>query len=339
MTKSERDRHVKAVRVLTRWHFGRTRRRQAKKAPARDARTSRHWGWHENVVGIGVSWKQVNGKRHRDVPCVTFFVLRKEPKRRLLPRERIPECLELEGLDNGVLTDIVEMPGRFVAHAPRVRPIKPRSEVGHIRGGRGTLGPLVRKEGGTSVLALSCSHVLARSGNVADFGKQIEQPVGDEVTDVVGTLTDFSVIRSGVIVTADVALAILSVPTNPAVIGSGIVPDAFSMKKAAEFDEGTRTVLLGQVTNGARGEVVAFASTWDIDEMPFVNGLVQFSGLVAYRTRCAKGDSGGLVMSGKAGEESTILGLHTAGRSDGQMGLFQPIGPIMSRFKLRLVTE
>ena len=70
--------------------------------------------------------------------------------------------------------------------------------------------------------------------------------------------------------------------------------------------------------------------------MPFVAGHVEFSGLVAYKTRSAKGDSGGLVMSGEPGEQSTVIGIHTAGRSDGKMGLFQPIGPIMAKFGLEL---
>jgi hypothetical protein len=67
-----------------------------------------------------------------------------------------------------------------------------------------------------------------------------------------------------------------------------------------------------------------------------VNGHVEFSGLVAYETRSAKGDSGGPVMSRQPGEEGVVLGLHTAGRSDGKLGLFQPIGPIMKRFNLVL---
>lgn len=207
-----------------------------------------------------------------------------------------------------------------------------------MRGGRGTLGPIVLQEGSATPLALSCSHVIARSGAVLDFGKNIEQPVNDDASSVVGALVDFTKLRSGTLVTFDVAFAALTVPVDPGVLGTTIVPRTASGQEAKAFKEGTKTVLFGQKSQGVRGEVEAFQSTWDIGEMPFVDGPVQFSGLVAYRTRSAKGDSGGLVMSGEPGQESHVLGLHTAGRSDGQMGLFQPIGPILSKFHLKLFT-
>lgn len=288
------------------------------------------------MVGIGVSRKRESGRRSADAACVTFYVLRKEPKHRLLRRERIPECLEFDSVDGDILTDVVELPGRFVAHAPRHRPIRPGAEVGHVRGGRGTLGAVVLQGTSTQPLALSCSHVLARSGKIEEFGRQIEQPVGDNASDVVGSLRDFTVLRSGSLATADVALATLTVDAVPAIVGSEVIPDQASDMQAKDFRVGMKTVLIGSVSPGARGEVEAFESTFDIDEMPFVTGPVQFSGLVAYRSRCAKGDSGGLVMSGDPAQRSLVLGLHTAGRADGKLGLFQPIGPIMSKFNLRL---
>ena len=66
------------------------------------------------------------GKQRTNATCVTFFVLRKEPKYRLLERERIPESLDFDSVDSSILTDVVEVPGRFVAHAPRVRPVLSR---------------------------------------------------------------------------------------------------------------------------------------------------------------------------------------------------------------------
>jgi hypothetical protein len=327
---------VRAVRALTRFHYAVGRRRKFTRPAARDRRASTSWGWHENVIGMGVSLKREAGQRKADALCVTFYVLRKEPKRRLLGRERIPERLEFESVDGAVLTDVVEVPGRLVAHAPHLRPVQPGAEVGHMRGGRGTLGPLVVQGAGNDPLALSCSHVLARSGRIDDFGKQIEQPVGDSAGDVVGTLIDFTVLKPKTLTTADVAIASLSVAAEPAIAGHQLVPASASAKQAKDFKVGTKTILFGAVTVGARGEVEAFESTFDIDEMPFVSGPIHFSGLVAYRGRCAKGDSGGLIMSGEPEEKSLVLGLHTAGRSDGKLGLFQPLGPIMTRFNLRL---
>jgi hypothetical protein len=328
---------VRAVRALTRFHYAGAERRKFSRLAARDKKWSAPWGWHENVVGIGVSWKSVLRAIVPNEYCVTFFVLRKEPKRRLLLRERIPELLDLDTGSGSVTTDIVQVPGRCVAHS-RVRPLKARAEIGHARGGLGTLGLIVRKQGTATPLALSCSHVIARSGALVDFGKSVHQPVGD-IGETIGTLTDdFSKLRSGTLATSDVALARLDVPVSTGIVGSTVVPRTFAPEAAKDFVVGRKTLLFGSRTQQARGRVVAFESTWDIAEMPFVTGHVEFSGLVAYETASVKGDSGGVVMSGQAGEESLVLGIHTAGRSDGKLGLFQPIGPIMSRLGLELVS-
>ena len=330
--------HVQAVGALTRFHCAGAHRRRFSRQALRDRRRSAAWGWHENIVGMGVSWKRVLDAMVPDEFCVTFFVLRKEPTRRLLGRERIPKRLNVDSIEASVLTDVVELPGRCVAHGPRVRPLQSRAEVGHARGGLGTLGLIVRKQGTAgSNLALSCSHVLARSGALADFGRSIEQPTGD-VGETVGSLTDdFSTLRSGTLATFDIALARLTVPATTGILGSTIVPKAISAKTAKDFRPGERTVLFGTVSNAVEGRVAAFASTFDIAEMPFMTGHLEFSGLVAYETRSAKGDSGGVVMSGEPGQESTVLGIHTAGRTDGTLGLFQPIAPIMRKFDLEVV--
>ena len=266
---------------------------------------------------------------------MTFFVLRKEPKKRLLQRQRIPERLELESADAIVTTDVVQLPGRCVAHAGPT--LKSRMEMGHARGGLGTLGLIVRKIGTTSALALSCSHAIARAGDLLDFGKSVVHPAGSAGA-TVGSLTDdVSTLRSGTLATFDVALARLSSPAVAGIVGSTVLPKQCSTKGAKDFKPGTKTVLFGAVSGEQRGEVDNFQSTFDIAEMPFVAGHVEFSGLVAYKTRSAKGDSGGLVMSGEPGEQSTVIGIHTAGRSDGKLGLFQPIGPIMAKFGLELM--
>lgn len=339
MTNHDHLPGVRAVRALTRFHYAGAERRTFTRDAARDRRASASWGWHENVVGIGVGWKRVDGARITDAFCVTFFVLRKEPVRRLLRRQRIPSRLAFESAEANVMTDVVEVPGRCVAHAgTRVRPVRPGAEIGHSRGGRGTLGLIVRRIGTQAPLALSCSHVIARSGALADFGRSIEQPVGDLGAEIVGVLTDdVTILRSGTLATADVALARLTVDAKSGVVGSMVIPRTVSTKPAGEFAVGTRTRLFGAVTPDATGRIAAVQSTWDIAEMPFVNGHVEFSDLVAYETRSAKGDSGGLVMSGEPGEESVVFGIHTAGREDGKLGLFQPIGPLMKRFNLELV--
>lgn len=337
MANDARQAGVRAARALTRFHFAGAKRRAFSRLAARERKRSSSWGWHENIVGIGVSWKRVNGVMVPGAFCLTFFVLRKEPATRLLLRQRIPATLDLESASTSIPTDVVPVPGRCVAHAGLVRPVRSRAEVGHARGGLGTLGLVVRKIGTTSPLALSCSHVIARSGALADFGRNIEQPVG-EFGQTIGRLTDdFSTLRSDALATADVALARVNVDTATGIVGSTVVPRTISPHAAKDFTIGRKTVLFGGVTAEARGTIAAFESTWDIAEVPFVTGHVEFSGLVAYETRSVKGDSGGVVMSGQPEEDSLVLGIHTAGRSDGKLGLFQPIGPIMRRFGLELM--
>src|SRR5262245_36142784 len=98
---------VRVVKALTRFHFAGAHRRTFSRAAARDRRRSAPWGWHENVIGIGMSWKCVNGKMLEDACCVTFYVLRKEPKRRLLSKQRIPSTLEIDSVSASVHTDVV----------------------------------------------------------------------------------------------------------------------------------------------------------------------------------------------------------------------------------------
>jgi hypothetical protein len=329
--------YARALRALTRFHCAGAHRRTFSRQAQRDRRRSAAWGWHDNVIGMGGSWKRVHGKTVTEEFAVTFFVLRKEPAGRLLRRERIPARLDVDSVEASVLTDVVELPGRCVAHGKRIRPLQSCAEVGHAGGGLGTLGLIVRKRGTSGPdLALSCSHVMALSGALADSGKSVEQPTGDN-RETVGSLTaDFSTLRSGTLATFDVALAALTAQTAPGIVGSAVVPKTISPKAAKDFRLGERTVLFGVHSGRVEGRVAAFESTFDIARMPFVNGHVEFSGLVAYETRSAKGDSGGVVMSGEPGQESMVLGIHTAGRSDGKLGLFQPIAPIMAKFGLEL---
>jgi hypothetical protein len=329
-----------AVQALSRMQMLPWRRRSGKNAAAwrRDRQRIGNWGWRDNIVGLGVGVKQVDGKRTKGPECVTLFVRQKFPASRLSTRERIPEWLELDCGDGRVLTDVIPIGSRPVAHATRIRPVRPGAEIGHSRGGRGTLGPIVRRVGRNEKLALSCSHVLALSGRLFEGILDIEQPVtdgSDNTDDLVGKLLDgFSVLRSGPSATNrdDVAMATLTVTAAPALLATGVAP--LTASSLSRFPVGTRTRLQGAVTQDAPGRVLAHGATFTIGEMPFVNGEVPFTGLIAYETRCARGDSGAAVMQDGTRE---VLGLHTAGIAEERFGLFQPIGPILQRLGLELV--
>jgi hypothetical protein len=329
-----------AVNALSRMQVLPWRRRSGKNASAmrRDRKRTSGWGWRDNIIGVGVGVKQTGGKRTKDADCVTLFVRQKLPPSRLRRSELVPEWLELESGHGRVLTDLIALGSRPVAHAARVRPLQPGAEIGHSRGGRGTLGPIVRRIGRNEKLALSCSHVLALSGRLFDGIVDIEQPVtdgSDNTNDLVGRVLDgFSVLKSGSSASNrdDVAIAKLSVTADPALLTTGTTP--LTASTLSRFPVGTRTRLQGVVTTDAPGRVLAHGATFTIGEMPFVNGEVPFTGLIAYETRCARGDSGAAVMQDGTQE---VLGLHTAGIAEERFGLFQPIGPILARLGLELV--
>jgi hypothetical protein len=325
---------VKAVRALTRLQYGRRSRGTAGRAAQRDRRLSRDWGWPDNIVGIGASRKQVGGEVLHGTPTVTIFVRRKRPRERLAASERVPELLHLATVGVDVVTDVVEIGSVPQAHAPIVRPLRPGCGGAHFLGEEGTLGLIVTQNGRPDPLILSCSHVLARSG-LAGEGDVIEQPLGAAgITDAVAELTSvFTTLSTAGVNTEDIALArILDViPRSNILLQSNAAVTSVSPLRADQFTAGTPTRLLGLMSPDARGNTITSESSFRVRDMPGV-GDVRFTGLVAYRTECAGGDSGALVVSEDA---TTALGLHLAGTPTG-LGLFLPLGPVFENHGLAL---
>lgn len=329
-----------AVNTLSRMQILPWRQRPGKASAAvrRDRRRTRDWGWRNNIVGLGVGIKRAGGRQLKGRHCVTLFVRQKLPLSRLGEHEQIPEWLELDSGRGGVLTDVIPLGSRPVAQGARIRPLQPGVEIGHSRGGRGTLGPIVRRIGRDEKLALSCSHVLALSGRLFDGIRDIEQPVTDgtdNTDDLVALLLEgYSVLRSGPSASNrdDIALAALTAAADSRLLATGVAP--LTASPLTRFPVGTRTRLHGAVTDNAPGRVLAHGATFTIGEMPFVNGDVPFTGLIAYETRCARGDSGAAVLEDGT---QTVLGIHTAGIAEERFGLFQPIAPTLERFGLELV--
>jgi hypothetical protein len=230
-----------------------------------------------------------------------------------------------------ITTDVVEVGDGFVLHSPDgvVVPLQPGAPLGHFRGIEGTLGVFVRKQGRADLFLLSCSHVLALSGD-GRVGDPIEQPLvlDEDLDHVVGTLSSgFTVLDANGINTEDFALARVDVSMLSTPLGTAISPTRVSPLDATQFEQGTLTVLRGAISNGAVGAVRGFAST-------FLLGGFTFDGLVLYRSTCHAGDSGAAVMS--ADDESTLLGIHVGGNTRERLGLFQPAGPLFSRHNLTL---
>jgi hypothetical protein len=154
----------------------------------------------------------------------------------------------------------------------------------------------------------------------------------------VGALDSFSTIfPKNTHNTEDFALAALTVAATPAMFGTGTIIQSASQLTAAQFKEGLRTQRSSLAGSGLnrQGTVRAFQSTWNVDHMPFVGNTI-FADVVAYDTPNADGDSGAAVLNA-AGTE--VLGIHFAGSPSDKLGLFLPIGPILQRHNLELVTE
>jgi hypothetical protein len=309
--------------------------KQLSKARQKDYRATAKWGWNSNIRGIGVGEKHVNGERVAGVPCLTIYLRSKLPQHRIPPSERIPHRLRLAATGEEVVTDILQMKGPITAHAASM--VQPGVEVAHKLGDRGTLGLLVRKSGSPQVLALSCSHVLARSGVGSSAGDLVEHPLdvfADPEVNRFGLLTDdFTRLNAGSDISEDMALASVAVNWLPALLDTAVVVLSVADSRPG-FQSGTTTLLNGIRTKEAHGEIINGTWSGTIHDVPFA-GDVDFTNLVSYRTDCQPGDSGAAVM--QDGEQSA-LGLHVGGSPQDKIGVFMPLWPLFDRLKLKLVT-
>jgi hypothetical protein len=172
----------------------------------------------DNVVGVGVGFKEVDGVLTDEV-AVTVNVVQKVPTAQLTPDDLVPRQID------GVKTDVVET-GRFLAGqslppegaAPpgdmdastppvilqvestrgRWRPIIPPGvSMGHYAITAGTFGCLVRR--GSQIFVLSNNHVLANvnSGQPGDAVLQPGRYDGGTENDRVAVLAEYVPIDFG----------------------------------------------------------------------------------------------------------------------------------------------
>ena len=326
-----------AVRLFSELFYGKSKRAKAlSKARQRDRRQAQRWGWRAHIRGIGAGIKLTNRQSVEGVRCLTIYVRRKLPERRIPAEERIPKKLGLASLGIDVLTDVVELRGRIIAHAASL--IQPGNEVGHQFGEPGTLGLLVRKGASPDVLALGCSHVLARSGVEAAENDLVEHPLdlnADPELNRFGQLTeDFTRLSRDEKTSEDFALAKVEVRWVPALADSGAVVSGI-VGSGADIAEGTATLMNGVKTKDAHGAILNNNWSGTFSDVPFV-GDVDFENLVSYQTACQPGDSGAVVL-----QDGTTMafGIHLGGSSQDSFGLLMPLGPVFDRLGLQLVTK
>lgn len=148
----------------------------------------------QNVVGVGIGYKDANGEKTDEV-AVVVLVEEKKPLAALHNEDVIPK--ELEGLR----TDVVEV-GFLRAQQTareRYRPIVPSGvSIGHYKVTAGTLGTIVKDRSTGELFILSNNHVLANS-NDALVNDPILQPAamdgGQNPADVVAKLERFIKLR------------------------------------------------------------------------------------------------------------------------------------------------
>lgn len=149
--------------------------------------SSRYLLERDNVVGLGIGYKQVGGEL-TDELCIVVSVITKIDAGLLAPLEMIPAQIA------DVPTD-VQQTGQIVAlkeRTERWRPAPGGVSIGHIDVTAGTVGCLVMRDDERFIL--SNNHVLANS-NMGEKGDPIVQPgiydSGIVPDDVIATLEDF----------------------------------------------------------------------------------------------------------------------------------------------------
>ncbi|BAF58265.1 MAG: hypothetical protein HPY89_09930 [Pelotomaculum sp.] len=165
----------------------------------------------ENVVGIGVGYKQTGGENTGE-PAFIIYVEKKMPAAGLARGSVIPKRID------GLITDVIEI-GRVKmlgVRTSRERPCQPGVSVGHYQSTAGTLGAVVRDRETKKLMILSNNHVLANGSSESEAkakqGDPILQPGpydGGTLKDRIGVLDRYvPLVKSAVKADCPVAAAV-----------------------------------------------------------------------------------------------------------------------------------
>jgi hypothetical protein len=242
-----------------------------------------------------------------------------------------------------VVESVAVLPGSAVGaeRAPKPSwlrlPLRLGSSVSHLHEPvSGSLGAFVLDTEDESVAILSCSHVLALSGQPqAKHGDSVIHPARGDIRDgvndsnVIGTLSHFSVISRGGANAYDAASAKLSdgVKYTGNVIPDGARAPRGSVGKPLRFDPKAR---LGQDTLVAKvgrtsGYTTGYLNGFGIDNVPVQVpgiGIVYFDNCIEVRWKAVNqpftraGDSGALVFTA---DTLLALGIHFAVGPDAEL--------------------
>lgn len=297
-----------------------------------DLQRAARWLWDRNITGVAVADKVSSGKVVPGRLSLTFFVRRKLPKARLRTWERIPARFAMESVEQDIPTDVCVLRGAPVAHAGApIRPVCPGISIGHFSGEEGTVTLAVRRRNSSAAMLLTCSHAAALGGR-ADRGDSIEQPAdnsGAVGPNRIGSLAEFTTLRSNIINSMDAALISLdsNIRAKSDVLGLGSIA---GVSQASPMQmKGKRIVLRGANSGEQRGEITAFHAFFKMSVPALGNEVVKIGPVLRHTAPMRAGDSGAPVLDSDRDE---VLGMHIA------EGLFSPIQPVLDHFEIELLS-
>lgn len=281
-----------------------------------------------NVVGVGVGFKETQGKEQPTV-CINTYVEKKVAKTKLSAKELVPEEV------NKVPTDVKEV-GRLekLAFTQRLRPAKPGFSIGHYQITAGTFGCLVRDACyPCRVHILSNNHVLANS-NAASIGDPILQPGrvdgGVNPADVIARLSRFVGIHFGSPARYNLVDAALATPTDMRFVTASVVALGIP-KGSVEATLGMDVIKSGRTTETTAGRVTGVDATVAVNYG--ASGVAYFRNQILTTNMSQGGDSGSLLMS-RSDRKAT--GLLYAGSS--QVTIHNNIHNVLMALNVELVT-
>lgn len=294
----------------------------------------------ENVVGVGVGYKEVRGRSTGDKAIITFVSKKLAPSE-LHAGQMVPRSLEGEPTDVQEVGEI-----RFLARTDMKRPAYPGMSIGHYKITAGTLGAIVKDKSAGEPLILSNNHVLADTTNGRDGRSRIGDPIlqpgprdGGKMENAIATLYRYVPInyrytgdRLAVGFRAmnnlvDAAVARVKDPNlvNPTILGIGPV------RGTADVEVGDLVRKSGRTSGVTQGRVKAKNATFKVDMPHDVYGV--FDNQIVADMVSQGGDSGSLVVD----RHNNAVGLLFAG-SD-KVTIFNPIDAVCEALNVTFETK
>ena len=274
----------------------------------------------QNIVGIGISQKELNNKDTGHLG-LTFYVERKLPKAKIKVGKLIPPIISVAGR-TAVFTDVQQVGKIGPQINRRQQPIASGYSIGN-RNETGTLGAIVSKGG--QYLLLSNSHVLADSGD-GHRGDPIYYPGdvdrGRAKLQKIGTLAQIFPFKKSESFVNKVDAALAMLDENFANKIDLSIYKAKSPYEVADPVRGMAVAIRGRTSGNSEGVVkdVHFSVQIpypSLGKLGFINQI--------WCTRYSKGgDSGSVLVDKKTGK---IVGLHVAGSSEGSIA--NPISEVV----------